>query len=69
MKIYLQPHNNRIQIQHRLPVLTKNVQADVPLKVDVRVVDLVRALDLWWLVGEVRVDGKGEFERSAFVHT
>lgn len=62
METYLQPHNNRIQIQYRLPVLTKDIQADVPLKVDIRVVDLVRALNLWGLVREVRIDRKGKFK-------
>ena len=31
-------------------------------------VDLLCALDFWWVVREVLVDGEGEVERSPFVH-
>jgi len=31
--------DHRVQVQHRLPVLAQNVQADVPVQVDVGVVD------------------------------
>lgn len=29
---------------------------------------LLRALDLWWIVGKILVDSKAKVERSAFVH-
>ena len=41
---YLQPHNNRIQIQHRFPILPQNIQAHIPLEVDIRVVDFLHTL-------------------------
>jgi hypothetical protein len=68
-KTYLQPHDHRIQIQDRLPVLTQDVQANVALKVDVRVVDLLRTLNLRRLMREVRVDRERKVERSALIHS
>ena len=44
-------------------------QADVTLKVEVRVVDLLHAADLGGLVWVVGVDGEGEVEAAALVHT
>ena len=46
-----------------------NSQADIPLEVKVRVVDLLRATDLGRLVGVIRVDGKGKVELSALVNS
>jgi len=68
-KIYLQTNHNCIQVQNRLPVLAENVETYVPLKVDVRVVDLLRTLDLWRFMREVVVDGECELERAALVHS
>lgn len=68
-KTYLQPHDHRIQIQDRLPVLTQDVQANVALKVDVRVVDLLCALNLRRLMREVLVDRERKVERSALIHS
>lgn len=36
----LQPDHDRVEIEDGLPVLAKNVEADVAFEVDVRVVDL-----------------------------
>lgn len=64
----LQADHHRVQVQHGLPVLAQDVQAHVPLEVDVRVVDLLRALDFRRIVGEVLVDGEAEVEAPALVH-
>ena len=64
----LHAHNNRIQIQNRLPILPKNIQAHIPLQVDIGMIDLLRALDLRRIVWEVLVDGKSKVEEAALVH-
>lgn len=64
----LQAHNHRVEVQHGLPVLAQDVQAHVALEVDVRVVDFLRALDLWRLVREVLRYVECEAEDAALVH-
>jgi len=58
----LQPDHDRVEVEHGFPVLSQDVEADVALEVDVRVVDLWNAFDLWRFVGVVGVDGEGEGE-------
>jgi hypothetical protein len=65
----LQAHDDGVEVEHRLPVLAQDVEADVALEVDVGVVDLLFALDFRRLVGEVLADGEGEVELAAFVET
>jgi hypothetical protein len=65
---YLQPNNNRIKIQHRLPVLPQDVQTHIPLQINVRVIDLLQTLDLWRIMREVLVDGEAEVEGAGLVH-
>jgi hypothetical protein len=64
----LQADNDGIQIQHGLPVFAQNVQAHVALEVNVGVIDLLRALDLWRLVRKVLADVEGEVEGAVLVH-
>ena len=47
----------------------RHSQTDIPFEIEVRVIDLLRAADLWRLVGVVWVDGEGEVESAAFVET
>jgi hypothetical protein len=65
---YLEADNNGVKIQDRLPVLAKDVQADLALQVDVGVVNLLLAQHLWRLVREVLVDLEVEIEAAAAVH-
>ena len=67
-KPYLHADNNGIQIQHRLPILAQNIQTHISFHVDIRMVNLLRALDLWRIVGEVLIDREGEVESAALVH-
>lgn len=55
-KQILQPVHDRVDRQHRLPVLAQDVQTHVALEVDVRVVHLRFALDLGRLVRVVGTD-------------
>ena len=64
----LHAHNDSVQIQHGLPVLAQDVQADVALQINIRMVDFLRALDLGRVVGEVLVHGEAEVEDATFVH-
>jgi hypothetical protein len=64
----LQTDNNRIQVQHWLPVLAQDVQAHVSLEIDVGVVDLLRALDLRRLVREVLADVECKVKGAVLVH-
>lgn len=64
----LQANNYRVQVEYGLPVLAQDIQAHIALEVDVRVVDLLRALDLGRVVREVLVDCEAENEAAAFVH-
>lgn len=64
----LQTDDDSVQIEHWLPVLAQDVQAHVSLEVDVGVVDLLRALDLWRLVWEVLADVECEVEAAVLVH-
>ena len=64
----LQPHDDGVEIEHRLPVLAQNIQTNIAFEVDVWVVDFLRALDLWRLVRKVLRNDKGEVEDAAFVH-
>ncbi|KAJ8107795.1 hypothetical protein OPT61_g8616 [Boeremia exigua] len=64
----LQTDDNRVEVEHGLPVLAQDVQAHVALEVDVGVVDFLRALDLGRVVREVLVDGEAEVEAPALVH-
>lgn len=64
----LHAHNHGIQIQHGLPVLPENIQADVPLEVDVGMIDLLRTLDLGRVMWEVLIDSEVEVEGAALVH-
>lgn len=65
----LQPHNHRIQIEHRFPIFSENVQTDIAFEVDVGVVDLLFAFDFGRFVREVLADDEGEVEDSAFVES
>lgn len=64
----LHSHDNRVQVQHRLPVLTQDVQTHVALQVDIRVVDLLSALNLGRVMREVLVDREVEMEDTTLVH-
>lgn len=64
----LQPNNNCIQIQNRLPVLPEDIETHIPLEIDIWMVDLLRALDLGRIMGEVLVDDEVEMECTSFVH-
>lgn len=65
---YLETNDNRVQVEYGLPVLSQDVQAHVSLQVDVRMVDLLHALHLGRVMGEVLVDLEVEIEAAAFVH-
>lgn len=65
---YLQANNNRVQVEHWLPVFSQDVQTDVAFQINVRVVDLLRALDFRWIVRKVLVDLEVEVEAAALVH-
>jgi len=54
-----------VDCQHWFPVLSENVETDVALEVDVRVVNLRLALHLWWFVGICGSYFEGECEYSA----
>ena len=38
----LQSNHHRIQVEHGLPVFSKDVQTNIALEVDIRMVDLMR---------------------------
>lgn len=40
--------NDGVDVEDRAPIFTEDVQTDLPLQVDVRVVDLRLTLDLGW---------------------
>lgn len=63
----LQTDDHGVEVEDRLPVFAQDVQADVALEIDVRVVDLLFALHFWRLMREVLADGEGEAELAAFV--
>ena len=63
----LQPHYDRVQVENWFPVFSKDIQAHVALKIDVRMVDLFFTFDFRWLVWEVLADCEGEIEDTAFV--
>lgn len=65
---HLHAHNNRIQVQHGLPVLAQDVQAHIAIQVDVGVIDLLGTLDLGRVMREVLVDGETKVENAALVH-
>lgn len=67
-KTNLYTNNNGIQIQHWLPILPQNIQTNIPLQIDIGMVDLLLTFNLWRIVGEVLVDNEGECEATAFVH-
>lgn len=60
------PVNNCIDIQYRFPILAENVEADVPFKVDVWMVDLSSAGNLWRLMGVIWGNHKTELVRRSF---
>lgn len=65
----LHAYYNRVQVQYRLPIFPQNIQTHVPLEVNVRVVDLLRALYFRGIVRKVLVDGEAEVEGAALVHS
>jgi hypothetical protein len=65
---YLQTNDDRIKVQHRLPIFTQNVQAHVALQIDVGVIDFLCTLDFRRIVGKVLVDLEIENEAAALVH-
>lgn len=67
-KTYLQPNDNRLQIQNRLPILPQDVQTDLALDIDIRMIDLLLAVDLGRLVGKRLRDRKPKLEDPALVH-
>lgn len=40
--------NDGVDVEDRAPIFTEDVQTDLPLQVDVRVVDLRLTFDLGW---------------------
>jgi hypothetical protein len=54
---------DRVDVEHRLPVLPKDVEAHLPLQVNVGVVNLGPALDFGRAVRVVVGNGKGEVVR------
>jgi len=65
----LQADNHGIQIQYWLPIFSQDVQTDIALQIDIRMVNLLGALDLWRVVREILVDGEAEVEPSALIHS
>lgn len=63
----LQAVHDRVDGQHGLPVLPQDVQADVALQIDVRVIDLGLALDLGRFMGIAGAHLEVEPETTAFV--
>lgn len=57
--------NDRGDGEDWLPIFPQNVEADVPVEVDVGVVDLGLALDLGRVVGIERFDEEGKLELAA----
>lgn len=64
----LQSYYDRIQVQNGLPVLAQDVEANLALEVDIRVVDLLAALHLGRLMGKVGRDVEREAELATAVH-
>lgn len=65
---HLHADDNGVEIQHGLPVLAQNVQANVSLEVDIGMVDLLHAFDLWRVMREVLIDSEGEVKETTLVH-
>ena len=68
MPIYLQSNNNSIQIEHRFPIFPQNIETDIPLQIDIRMINLLHAFHLRWVMREILIDREGKAECSALVH-
>jgi hypothetical protein len=66
---YLHADDNGVEVQNRLPVLPENVQAHISFQINIRMIDLLRAFDLRWIVGEVLVHDEREVEHTTLVHS
>lgn len=67
-KSYLQPYDNRVEIENWLPILPQDIQTYVSLEIDVRMIYLLRALDFRRIVREILVDFEVEGKKTGFVH-
>lgn len=65
---HLQANNDRVQVQHRLPVFSEDVQAHVAFQINVGVVDLLLAFHFGRVVRIVLVDVEVEVKRPGLVH-
>ncbi len=63
----LQPVDDRIDREHRLPVLAQDIQTHIALQVDVRMIDAGDALHFGRLVRVARTDLEGEDEPTTAV--
>lgn len=43
--------DNGVNVQHRFPVFSKDVQADISFQVNIRMINLRLAFDLWSFMG------------------
>lgn len=64
----LQSDHDGVQVEDGFPVLAEDVEADVAVEVEVRVVHFRDAFHLRRLVRVVVVDRKRKLERAALVH-
>jgi hypothetical protein len=64
----LKSNDNGGKVKHRLPVFSQDIQADVPLKVDIGMVDLLGAFDFGSFVWKTLADSECEDESTALVH-
>jgi hypothetical protein len=67
-KTNLHPNYNSVQIKHRLPILPQNIQTNIPLQINIRMVNLLRTLNLRRIMREILVHGETEMERATFIH-
>lgn len=66
---YLQPNNNRLQIQNRFPILPQNIQANLPLHINIRMINLLFTIDLGRFMGEGFRNSELEFKNPTFIHS
>uniref|UniRef100_A0A0A9B8K8 Uncharacterized protein n=1 Tax=Arundo donax TaxID=35708 RepID=A0A0A9B8K8_ARUDO len=46
----IQAINNSVDVENRLPILTENVQTNISFQINIWMVHLGLAFDLWWLM-------------------
>lgn len=68
MVTHLHPNNDCVQVQDWLPIFPEDVQTNIALQVNIGMINLLSAFDLWRVMREVLVYCEREYKAATLIH-